>query len=271
MANFTQQRVVTADGHELILARDVNFVPVQGVTPIDLHRVGSQEYPVGSELRVGERTFRYVEFGGTTKAADLMQAEIPDAAHDDLDPTGSGTGAGVAIGDTIISIATAITLVVNEYAGGFLCVEVDTGIGYMYQIKSNEVAAAAANANVVLWEPLKIALDSTSDVKLVKSRYKEAIIQPTTTTAAVCGVSMGVGADGSFGWVTTRGPAAVRIDGTPAAGLPVMPSVGTAGEVEEFVQTEAAPPTALAPIVGIIIDTVPTDSQVGIVNLMGIE
>jgi len=199
-----------------------------------LHDVSTvQRAPIGTMIHDigGDSKYRYAEYGGTTKAGDVVQAEAPDAAHDDLDPSGTGTGAGVAAGSTIISIADSITLVKDEYANGYLVVEADTGKAYRYLIKSNEADAAAGNKNVTLWDNgLEIAVDSTSDVKLIKNRWKEVIICPTTLTGIVAGVGMGVGADGSFGWVQTRGPAAVLTAGTLVIGDNAVP-LTTAGAV----------------------------------------
>jgi len=224
------------DGSTVSLPGDENFVMPHALPSeidiFDIDTASVQRYPVGTRLLRGENVFRYVEFGGTTVAGDLLQAEAPDGAHDDLDPTGSGTGAGVAAGSKIISIATSVTLVVNEYALGKLVIETDTGAGYDYDIVANEVAAGAANANVTIRDGLAVAIDATSDVKLIKSRFKEVIKMPATVTGMLVGASKGIGADGSFGWVTTRGPAAMLTDGTVTIGEHVRTSDGTPGTVE---------------------------------------
>ncbi len=263
----TVQLIQNELGLIYIPARDVNWKgPVQGLEALidqnELHVVTTlQKHAIGSAIWDPgyDSIYRYVEFGGTTKAGDLIQAEGPDAAHDDLDPTGTGTGAGVAKGAAIISIADTITLVVNEYAGGFLAIEADTGVGYRYPVDSNEVAAAAANANVVLRPPgLALAIDSTSDVKLVKSRYKEVLISPTTLTAVLVGFGLGIGADGSFGWVQTRGPASALTDGTVVIGQHVRASDGTAGAVEPLDRDGTAEDE---PEVGYVMDVGPTGEQ----------
>jgi len=230
--------IQTEHGMSIVYPRDAVYTgDLLGLNQIlkdGLHNVStSQQLPIGTMIYDlgGDSVYRYAEYGDTTKAGDVVQAEQPDPAHDDLNPAGSGTGAGVTAGSTIISIATSITLVVNEYANGFMVIEADTGKAYRYVIESNEVAAGASNANVVLWDNgLEIAIDSTSDVKLIKNRWKEVIICPTTLTADVAGVGMGVGADGSFGWIQTRGPAAVLTAGSLVVGNNAVP-LTTAGAV----------------------------------------
>ncbi len=218
-----------------------------------------QRYPLGTKLEIGDNTFRYVEFGGTTKAGDLIAAEAPDAAHDDLDPTGAGTGAGVAVGDKIISIATSVTLVVDEYAGGYMTIEADTGVGYSYLIEANEVAAGATGALFRIQLGLAIALDSTSDVKLNKSRFKELVIIPTSIVAPPVGISVGVGADGSFGWMATKGPWCVLTSGTVIIGQHVRAAgVTTAGAVIALDRDGTAEDEAE---VGKVMDVGPTTEQ----------
>ncbi len=225
-------------GYIYMPARDAVFTgQIQGVEQMlvqnDLRQVtGAQKFPIGSLLwnPTDDAKFRYVEFGGTIASGFLAQAEAPDAAHDDLNSNGTGTGASQAIGSTLISLSDTITLVVNEYAGGKLALEIGTGGGHHYPIKSHD--APADNSLFILEEPGLAVAISGATVTLVKSRYKEVIINPTDSTADIVGVSLGVGADGSFGWVQTRGVAMVSTDGTVVVGDHVRASDGTAGEVE---------------------------------------
>lgn len=241
-------QVVTLPGSDIFSMP--NALPSQ----VDIYNIDTiQRFPLGMKIVIGDNSFRYVEFGGTTKAGDVVQSEAPDAAHDDLDPTGTGTGAGVTVGETIISTADTITLVQDEYAGGFMVIEADTGKGYTYFIESND--AAASNALFRIKMGLAVALDSTSDVKLIKSRWKEVIIMPTTVAGALSGVSVGVGADGSFGFLATRGPWSVLTDGTVVIGQHVRASDGTAGAVEALDRDGTAEDE---PEIGRVVDVGPT-------------
>lgn len=257
MASYQSGLVNLGDGSVVFLPGQTEFSMPGAIGPeIDVYDIDTvQRYPIGTKLYRGDNIFRYAEYGGTTAAGDLVQSEAPDGAHDDLNPAGSGTGSGVAAGSKIISIATSITLVANEYVGGLLSVETDTGSGYSYQIVANEVAAGAANANVTIRDGLAVAIDSTSDAKLTKNKYKEVIQMPTTLTAAIAGVGIGIGADGSFGWAVTRGPWAVLTDGTVVIGQPVRASDGTAGSVEALDRDGTH---ENEPEVGVVIDVGPT-------------
>ena len=179
----------------------------------------------------------------------MVQAEAPDAAHDDLDLSGGL----VAIGSKLITITDTITLVLNEYAGGYLVIEGDLGEGYAYPIVSHD--APASGAEVIIKHGLAVALDATSDGKLIKSRWAEIIQMPATGTGVLSGVSMAVGANGSFGWICTNGPAAVLTDGTVVIGQSVRASDGVAGAVEGLDRDGTAEDEAY---VGHVMDVGPT-------------
>jgi len=223
---------VLPSGQKIELPGGGVFTMVHGFPPqIDIYTIDTiQRWPLGTFLQRGDRKYRYVEFGGATAAGDYIQMEVPDAAHDLLDPTGTGTGAAVTAGATLLSIADTITLVVDEYAGGVLSIEENTGAGYLYDIEAND--APASNALVQIKDGLAIALDSTSNVTLTKSKYKEVLQMVAAPTAAVVGTSVGVGADGSFGWMQTSGPAAVLTSGSFIIGEHVRAGDATAGSAE---------------------------------------
>lgn len=256
---YSGKPIYLPSGQVVTLPGSSVFTMPHGIpSELDFYTIDTvQRYPLGTKLEIGDNTFRYVEYGGTTKAGDLLAGEAPDAAHDDLDPTGSGTGAGVAVGDTIISTADTITLVQDEYAGGYMTIEADTGVGYTYLIESND--AAASNALFRIKLGLAIALDATSDVKLNKSRFKEVIIIPTSIASIPVGVGVGVGADGSFGWMATKGPWCVLTSGTVVIGEHVRAAgATTAGAVMPLDRDGTAEDEAE---VGLVHDVGPTTEQ----------
>jgi len=229
MPTYSSSIVVLGSGQEVHLPGDAVFtMPHVIPSEIDIFDIDTaQRYPLGTKLVDGDNAYRYVEYGGTTKAGDLIQAEAPDAAHDALDPSGSL----VAAGSKVITIVDTITLVLNEYAGGKLVTEVGTGLGYTYDILSHD--APASGAEITIKHGLAVAVVAATNVRLTKSRWKEVIIHPADTPTAICaGVGLAVGADGSFGWSCTKGPVGVYQDLTAAApiGVGLIPGA-TAGEV----------------------------------------
>ena len=229
---YSGKPIYLPSGQVVTLPGSSIFTMKHGIpSELDFYDIDTiQRYPLGMKLQIDDNIFRYVEFGGTTKAGDLMAHEPADGAHDNLDPTGTGSGAAVTVGSKIISTADTITLVQDEYAGGFMTIFENTGVGYTYLIESNDDAASNALFRIKLG--LAIALDATSNLVLVKSRFKELVIIPTTVLSIPVGVSVGVGADGSFGWVATQGPWNVLTSGVVIIGQHVrVAGVTTAGAV----------------------------------------
>lgn len=271
MPRYQTKVLNLSSGQTLRLPGDAVFEQVAAIpSEIDIYTIDTvQRFPLGTSIVLNDDVYRYVEFGGTTVAGDLIQAEGPDATHDDLaagtDGSVGGVDASFVAGSKIINISDTIALVLNEYAGGKIKMENDTGQGYSYHIESHD--APASDSLFVIKHGLAVAIDATTDIALVKSRWKEVLQTPTTLTAAVVGVSVGVGADGSFGWAHTGGIATVLTDGVVVIGAGVMPSNGTAGSVEAWALTEAAPNTEITPMIGHVVDVGPT-TEYSLINLM---
>jgi len=241
MPRYQQKIITLSDGSRLYLpglSSDTYPAVASDIDIFDVNTASFQQFPLGTKLEIGDNVFRYVEFGGTTASGDVVQTEAPDGAHDDLaaGTTGSidGVSAAVSAGSKVIHISSSITVVENEYAGGYLVTETDTGAGYAYMIEQHTGDGGAGTDHLFLIKHgLAVAIDTTTDVKLVKSRFQEVIECPVTLTGIPVGVSCAIGADGSFGWIATRGPWAVLTEGTVTIGMEVRPSEsgGTAGAV----------------------------------------
>jgi hypothetical protein len=66
------------------------------------------------------------------------------------------------------------------------------------------------------------------------------ILVPTTATAKVAGVAGCILTSGEYGWLQTRGPCSVLINGTPAVTSPVVYSGTTTGAVDVWTTAAAA-------------------------------
>lgn len=239
VANMRHGLTQLSDGSILTIPFDkvFDFGGLDIIPPnVNEFTVGTtQLFPVGTRMQRDDCVYRYVKYGGTTIAAQLLAMEDPGSAHDELDPTGSGTDygtAGTAVGSTIISIATSITLVANDFVGGSLVTEDLAGEGYRYKILRNTAVSSAANASIEIQTGLAVAVTSASHLKMIKSKWMDVVSAPNTSIVAPpIGVGMGVGADGSFGWAQTRGPAAVQTEGTLVVGMQARLSETTAGTV----------------------------------------
>ena len=240
---------------------------------IDIFRVTTvKEYAIGTELKIGSRVFAYCEFGGTTAAGDLLSSEVPDAVHDALAPVAG------AIGDNTITITSPASgsadFIANEYAGGHMRAEVNGSPGYLYDILSHPLLdISEAGTMVVTLLPgqgTAVAVAATDDFSFHKNAWQEVIQHATTEVAAACGVSMAIGADGSFGWVGVKGPHPVLTQGSVAAGAEVRLGTDTAsvGALAFEQATDATRVIENVGSIGRVVD-VGADTKFSTVNFYG--
>ncbi len=153
-----------------------------------------------------------------------------------------------AIGGKVIQIATGATAVlVNRFQGGYLTVVEGTGLGQTLKISSNTAASTTSAMVVTLEDGFTVATSTDTRFTLTINPYGSrfgtdfttdgVIISPATTlTGQVVGVSLypiaaSTATVAQFGFIQTKGPAAVLGSSTVALGLDVGLPSGTAGAV----------------------------------------
>ena len=163
------------------------------------------------------RTFRYVKAGAVAlRPGDWLQSPAVVANHGNLTPT-----AVLAVGATSVTVtlgATAATL--NQYAGGYLIVELaTTGRGQTLLIKSHPAADASATLVVTLEDPVQVLTSGTTTVSLALNRYEGVIQTPVTTlTGTPVGVAVGAIPAASHGWICSRGLTGALSDAAQTVG-----------------------------------------------------
>lgn len=172
------------------------------------------------------RGFRYVLAGGTS----LVPGKLQQSTAEDTTDWENLTPAAAAIGATQITITTATTNAVNIFANGYMQVTVAPGQGYSYQIKSN-IASSAGSLVINLYDPIQVALTTSSRIDLIPSPYSNVVLNPTTATGAIVGAAIYPIINAQFGWLQTRGPANLLAQGTVVVGEQVAASSTTAGAV----------------------------------------
>lgn len=179
------------------------------------------------------RKFRYVQAG----AVALVRGNLLQGPARDTQFTRMTVTAAAAIGDTSIALTngtTATTL--DMFKGGEAVVAASTGIGQVFKIAGNTVAANGAALTVTLEEPIRVALATSSKVTLHLNDYLGVIVSPTTRTGKTVGVAVHAIPALSYGWIQTGGPSAALSDATVAAlGEAISPSTTTAGCVTKQV------------------------------------
>ena len=266
------------NGGKIYIPPHVEAVPgfasvVTNYNDIDVYEVTTaRRFAIGTILTIGVQTWAYCEFGGTTAAGDLLQSELQAVAHDAL-----AAVAGAA-GDNTITITSPASgsddFIVNEYSGGFMRAEVNGSPGYQYPILSHPALDISAVATMVVTLlpgiGTAVAVAATDDFSFMKNPWMEPIIHPSPQTSIICGVSIGIGADGSFGWLGVKGPHAVKTEGTVVIAQEVIASITDDGAVGAAVLTEGTPNTGgnQAPV-GVVRD-VGADTTFSTIDLNGL-
>lgn len=204
-------------------------IDVQGAEGQQWDTSSAQEFALGTALVLQDgRKFRYVQAGASALVVgNVIQAEAPGANFDEL------VTAAAAVGAESITITTGATAIaINDFNQGYLVVEDDAGEGFVYRITEHGATGTTSAAVMPIAESVQVALTSASTCLLLKSPYKAVIQLPTTATGIIVGIAVLAIAADEFGWIQTRGPAAVLTDGVLVVGEHARISDGTAGAVE---------------------------------------
>lgn len=175
--------------------------------------------------------FRYVKAGASDLVVgNVIQSSAYTTNHDALTPAAAASG---AYSVTVTLANAAVTA--DQYKDGFLTIDTTPGLGESYTI-AGHIAQSASTGTVVinLKEPIRTALTTSSRVSLRKNPGDGVIQAPRTTlTGSLVGVAMYPIVAASYGFVQTKGVAAVLSDSTSIImGSAVSaPSTVAAGEI----------------------------------------
>lgn len=221
-----------------------------GGVGIDSFGWGSaQLHPLGTlAVTKDGRVFRYAQAGAADLVAgNVVQTAAPIPLHLALTSAAEAIGAGGAL-DPITVTPGATAGAANLYAEGILTVDTTPSNGYNHRISGHPAITASVAFNLYL-DPddlVQVAFTTATRYGLHHNPYKNVIQTPTTATALVVGIAPAPITATQYGWLQTRGPAAVLINGTPAVTSPVANSGTTAGAVD--VWTTAAAAVVVTPV-----------------------
>lgn len=218
----------------------------------------------GQEFSTSDgRKFMIVANAGTALAAGKLVAS-PVAIANHVGRTVASFTAYSANGNvpaTVTFTVGATAVYSNQYAGGFLIVETNTGAGQTLRIASNTACASAGTVTVYLENPdgqNMTALDTTSTVSLYANRYGSGqqmydntgaaqslvtggvVVNPTSgSNLNVIGLSTysipaSTSTFASFGLIQTKGFVTGLSQGGTTAGLDVGPSTSVAGAIATY-------------------------------------
>lgn len=174
-----------------------------------------QQYAFGTKLSYNDgRIFRYSQNGAVALAKARMTASAVQEAKI-IAETQSTSGTSVEIGDVeiTIDITTGITLAENALKDGTLVVESGTAIGDIYTILANKVDGSDDTLmKVLLRNPIRTAWSASTVISILKNRWKDVVVAPTSAAAPSTGVPLIAVTIAYFFWAQTGGPCAIIVD-----------------------------------------------------------
>ena len=211
-----------------------SWVSPQGGGDFNIHDVGtSQRYAIGTRIiRADGNEFVYAHCltaaaPGVIVGPDISEGgEVAGVDNALIAPASAAAVPGTSItagsiGSRHVQMTNA-GIVADEHAGGYLAIIAGTGSGYTYRIKGNGATDDVVSGDVVieLYDPIKIAIDATSDVHVMGSKYAQCLEASGAggENNLAVGVAQGVIAANGYGWLCVKGVTGVMIDGTVAAG-----------------------------------------------------
>ena len=187
---------------------------LQSFPPNPYAQSATQQFPLATKLIQAERIWRYCKAGATGLSIGAPLSSAPAVHADQQEDIGVGVAA--AIGDYIISLTSTANLdgspndEKDTFAEGYVHVNDADGQGQCYKIKSNVAFAGTAESLFTLYDPLTIALTTSSQCGLIMNPYKNVVVCPTAATMGwPCGVPGLAVTAAYYFWSQTVGPASV--------------------------------------------------------------
>ena len=159
--------------------------------------------------------YRYTRIIST--GTDLIAGHLHTALAGEANHLNRALGAAAAVGATSVEVAVGGTQVdANEYDEGTLSFNDVSPEGEFYTVRSHDASAAGSEDVTVNIAPnLRTAATTSSQVELIRNPWNNpAISQLITTRATGVAVQDWDVSVANFGWLKTRGVAAVLQDTT---------------------------------------------------------
>ena len=190
----------------------------------------AQKFKLGSRMQIADREFVYCLAGEDITAGVLVKGRTgTDAEQVDLAVSAASAGA------TTITLSGSLSITKDEYKDGWIIFNDVEEEGHMYRIKSNTLVASATGCVVTIDEEdgLVVAITTSQQVGLYENPYTQVDIHDYNgVDAPPLGWAVVDIDDTEYGWLCVKGFTTALIDGTPAAGTPLIASNAVDGAVE---------------------------------------
>jgi hypothetical protein len=212
----------------------------------------AQKHKLGTRMQIADREFVYSSTGEAITTGKLVMGKAGTAAHQvDLAVSASSAGA------TTVTLSGSLSVAKDLYKDGWLIFNDTEEEGHMYRVKGNTLVASATGCVVTIDEEdgLVVAITTGQQVGLYENPNKavEAHDANDVDHAPLGWTCVDI-ASGSYGWLCVKGFTTVLVDGTPAAGVPLIASNGVDGAVEVYDEdgtVNLSPVGYMGPIAGV--------------------
>jgi hypothetical protein len=203
-----------------------NAFTLDSLIPVDqsIYEVSTdQRAPLGTRLRLGERTYHYAYTTATVPGGGIVCAPRLVASQQ----SGLCAMAAASVGAKVLSSTSSAAVAANLYAEGYFGVATGTNIGEIYRIKSN--AAGSTGFAITLYDGLNTAITSGTGFYLMQNPFNNVIIGSQALDYAVGVTCANVTSGGNYAWLQTWGPSGARHEAASAAAGTLR--LGTTGGV----------------------------------------
>ena len=212
----------------------------------------SQKHKLGTRMQIADREFVYASSGEAITVGKLVMGKAGTAGHQ-VDLAVSAQSAG----GTVVTLSGSLTITLNLYKDGWLIFNDVEEEGHFYRVKSNTAVSSATGCEVTIDEEdgLVAAITTSQQVGLYENPFKAVEAHDANDVDhAPLGWTCADIASGSYGWLCVKGFTAALVDGTPAAGGPLIASNGVDGAVEVYDEdgtVNLSPVGYMGPIAGV--------------------
>ena len=192
----------------------------------------AQKQKLGTRMQIGDREFVYASTGEAITVGKLVMGGAGTAAHQ-VDLAVSAASAG----GTTVTLSGSLSIAKDLYKDGWLIFNDVEEEGHIDRVKSNTLVSSATGCVVTIDEEdgLVTAITTSQQVGLYENPYKDVEAHDANDVDhAPLGWTCVDIASGSYGWLCVKGFTSALIDGTPAAGVPLIASNGVDGAVEVY-------------------------------------
>lgn len=183
---------------------------------------------IGELIRLADhRAFRYALAG----ASNISKGKAQTAPAQKTNHHNMAVQAAAAIGATSVSVTLGATATAaSEYTEGYLTISVTPGQGTIYKIENQPATSSAGTQTVTLFDPINVALTTSSKANLVHNTFANTI-EGTTQTRRAAGTPMITVTASNYYWAQTHGIASVLADQAITLGSAITFSGSVSGAV----------------------------------------